>query len=45
MEQRLRESAIEGLMLLGYTKEEALRELEKNERKKQKEAELDWWRS
>lgn len=38
------ESAIQGLMLLGRTREEAEREIHQNEDRKDREMEDEWWK-
>lgn len=35
--------AVEGLMILGYTQEEALAEIRKNDKVRMDQAEAEWW--
>lgn len=37
------EIAIEGLMAMGYTQEEALAEIRKNDEARMDQAEAEWW--
>lgn len=45
MDRKTMDSAMEGLMLLGRTKEEAIKEILDNERRQQDEAHADWWKN